>query len=155
MATLVYWPEKEIKMKNIAMILALVFLTSCSTIGMRPSVCDDLSEPSLMCQTAAKFGVRLEDIGGALVIANTVAIASGTYSKADAVEVLSELRSGLLDPISYFAFRTNISLYVNKYPGLLEVAQMYINQFTSTNDILGTDRKLLLDWLDKQIEALS
>ena len=142
-------------MKSLALLIVLLAFTSCSTVGIAPSVCDDLSEPSLLCQTAAKFGVRLEDIGGALVIANTVAIAAGTYTKADALEVISELRSGLMDPISYIAFRTNISLYVYKYPGLLEVAQMYIKQFTSTQDILDTDRKLLIDWLDVQIESLS
>lgn len=142
-------------MKAFALFIVLLAFTGCATLGSAPSVCDDLTEPSLLCLTAAKFGVRLESIGGALVAVNTAAIALGEYSKADALRVISDLRSGLLDPISYVAYRTNISLYVDRYPGLLDVAQMFIGQFTSTNDILSTDRKLLIDWLDIQIASLS
>ena len=62
-----------------AIFVFALFLVGC--LGNdRPSVCTDITEPSLLCEIAVKHGVRLETVGNTLIIVNSVAIAKGVYS---------------------------------------------------------------------------
>jgi len=108
----------------------------------------------MLCDMAKEAGVVLEDISNALVMANAVAIGEGVYTKTQALQVIVMLRKGLDNPVSYLFFQKNLKGYLDRYPGLLQVAHFYIDRFTSTRIMYRTDQELLIRWLDNQIEAL-
>lgn len=137
--------------KTILSLAILLALTACAT---GPSICDD-TEDSYLCQIAEQNNVQLEDIGNVLIVANTVAIGNGRYTQAQAVEVLKEFRSRLEHPISYSFFRDTVRDRIESYPGLIEVADIYLSEFVGMYRIMySADRTILIGWLDQQIERL-
>ena len=142
------------QIKSICTILILILvLVGCA--GRLPTVCDEVKGPSLLCDTAERYGVRLEDVGNGLIIANAIAIAEGLYTIDEAVEVMTELRDILDDPITYVTFKVEVYKRMEKYPGLIEVATVYFDELGGmAKEIYPIDRKLLVGWLDKQIKTL-
>ena len=134
--------------------LALVF-SSCAMFPQDSSICEDIQTPSLLCRMAADKGVTLEMVGNALIIANAIAIAEGVYSKAQARGVLIELRGILDNPVSYLFFKQGLKKYVDRYPGLLQIATAYIDRFDITQVMYKADQELLVKFLSSQIEDLS
>ena len=134
---------------------AVYFAQGCAGIGTRPSICDTLTEPSLLCDLSAKYNVRLEDIGNGLIIANAVAIGQGFYTRDQAVEVMKEIRAILDNPVSYAFFKVGVYEKVDLYPGLLEVASVYFSELGGLTQIMyRTDRDILIGFMDKQIKTL-
>lgn len=119
----------------------------------QPSVCDSL-EKSLLCELAAEQGMRIEDVGAVVQVANSILIGEGVYSKSQALTVMQHFRDILDNPVSYVFFKTEVEKYVSKYPGLLDVTQYYIDRFVDTKMMYRADRDLLIAWLDKQVEIL-
>lgn len=142
------------KRMSIAVVLIMI-LSGCAMLQGAPSVCDTLEERSLLCETAAKAGIRLEDLGNGLIIANMIAIAENLYTRDQAAEVLTHLRDLLHNPISYLLFANEVQKIGRQYPGLLAVAEIYMDQLLVSIPIHNVDRALLVGWLDKQIEGLS
>jgi len=120
-----------------------------------PSVCDNMTEPSLMCDIARKYNVRVEDIGNVLIVTNAIAIGEGQYTKEQAVGVFREIRSLLDNPITYMALRGGIYDRLERYPGLYEVSDIYLGEFTALVDVYPADRGMLISWLDERIVNLT
>ena len=140
-----------------ALCVSISLIFGCAMLSPGPSVCEDIEQPSVLCAMVEQVGggkLKLEDIGNGLVIANAIALAEGLYTKDEAITVLTDLRSILYDPVSYVVFQTAIKEYVSAYPGLLQIANSYIDQFTMTQTMFRTDRDLLISWLTTQIEGL-
>lgn len=136
-------------------LLVIVIGQGCAGIGTAPSICETITEPSLLCDLSEKSGVRLEDIGNGLVIANAVAIGQGLYTKDQALKVMQEIRSILDNPVSYAFFKSGVYEKVKAYPGLIEVAEIYFEELGAKTQIMyRVDRDILTGWMDKQIKRL-
>lgn len=142
-------------MKNFIFVV-LVFWFFC--LGCFPggtSICDNISPgESILCDLANDQGVRLEDIGNVFIVINAIAIGEGAYTRDQAVEICQIMRDMLNDPVSYAAFKTELLKQVAQYPGLIEVAMIYLNAFDIDADIYRVDRDILVSWLDKRLEVL-
>ena len=140
-------------MKKLLLLACLIpFLFACGGI---PTVCDKITEPSIFCDLSKKANVRFEDVGNGLIIANAVAIGEGIYTKEQALKVMKELKLFMADPVTYAAFKAEVYLKMDKYPGLLLVAELYLGQFSGLNQpIYAADRTLIIGWLDQQIKIL-
>ena len=137
------------------LLMSTIWLAGCA-MPRQPSVCDRITDPSLLCDMAAHYNVRLEDIGAVLVAVNAVAIGEGAYMRKDARNVLSELLL-MLDEgaVSYVMFKAGIESRLKKYPGLLDVSRGYLEYFTGRHAfIYKRDREILRRWLARQIERL-
>lgn len=134
------------------LLLACLLFTGCAATG--PSVCDGLTEKSYLCEAADKSGAKLEDIGNVLIVANAVAIGQGVYTKEQALKVMVDIRSRLDFPVSYLFIRSMVTDATSRYPGLFEVAAIYLAQFNSPRIMYGKDREILTSWLDQQIKLL-
>lgn len=131
----------------------VMLLAGCA--GNRPSVCDGIQPgDSLLCQIAADHDIQLEDVGLALVAVNAVAIGEGLYTRDQAQEVINRLLLALDGSITYAVFRDRIMEYTEKYPGLLDVAQTYLDRFALSKQIRETDRDILRTFLQKRLKAL-
>ena len=140
-----------------ALCVSISLIFGCAMLSPGPSVCEDIEQPSVLCAMVEQVGggkLKLEDIGNGLVIVNAIALAEGLYTKDEAITVLTDLRSILDNPVSYLFFQTALKKYVSAYPGLLQIANVYIDQFTITQTMYKTDRDLLISWLTTQIEGL-
>ena len=141
---------------SVLLIILLVFgLIGCAGLQLK-SVCDDLAEPSYLCEIAKKFGVRLEDIGNGLIIVNAFAIGEGAYSLEDAIKLAKDLRSTLDDPLLTNAlFGNKLSDKVKQYPGLFDVVDSYLSALKdSVEPMFKKDREILVNWLDKRIKSI-
>lgn len=144
-------------MKKTIIIGFLLFLLAGCAGLQRASVCDTIVGPSELCQIAAKQGngVRLDDVGDLLIVANVAAIEAGFYTREKAIQVLEELRDILENPVSYAWFKGQVYLRVDQYPGLLEVATVYFSELGSLSRIMyASDQRILRDYLEKQIKVL-
>lgn len=135
--------------------LVIAGLAGCS-LATAPSVCDSITAgDSHLCAIAGKTGVRLEDIGNTLIVANAVAIGSGAYTQDQARLVLQGLRASLDSPLSYLAMQDELRQVLSKYPGLFIVATIYLDQFGVDQVISPVDTGILKSWLDRQIATLA
>lgn len=143
--------------------IALVF-TGCAGLGLDnlPSKCDVLTERSVLCELADKAGVRLEDVGNVLIVANTVAIGEGLYTKAQAQEVFKGIVRLLGGPdpdtrafITYAELRDGIMKLVNKYPGLFLIAESYLDMFMQKQEFITEwDKKTLVNFFSNAADAM-
>lgn len=139
-------------LKSVIFAAALSFLVGC-TGG--PSVCDKREEAeSYLCETAEKAGIRLEDAGNILMIANAVAIGEGAYSRGDALKVLVDIRSLINSSPSYSFITKAVRDKVDRYPGLFIVAEVYLSSMNQPQIISNFDRDILDSWLGRQIAIL-
>lgn len=119
------------------------------------SVCDNIeSNESVLCDIAAKQGIPLESVGRGLIVVNAVAITGGLYTKDQAVTVLKVLRESLDNSVTYAVFAVFLEDYVKKYPEMMNVIQVYLDQFAVNRFINDVDKKILTDWLDERIKSL-
>jgi len=140
----------------IIMCAAVYLSQGCASVGTRPSVCDTITEPSLLCEYSAEIGVRLEDVGTGLIVANAANIGLfKLYTTEQAVKVMKEIRAILDNPVSYAYFKGQIDQRLSQYPGLLQVAEAFFDTLGAQTQIMyRTDRDILIGFLDKQIEIL-
>ena len=132
----------------------LALLVSGCGIMSGPSVCDDTTEASILCDLSAKAGVRLENVGNMLIIVNAVAIGEGAYSTDDALGVLEGLRGFVDNPVSYLSIKNEVVNVVSKYPGLFTLTGIYLQGFNSPAVLSEKDRRILTVWLDNRIRGL-
>jgi hypothetical protein len=132
---------------NLLVLLAMG-LTACA--GILPSVCDDTGESSVICSTAATTGVRIESVGAALTLANTLAIERGAYTKAQAVAALEGVSEVLDGPVAYSFLKSRLDID----PLLFAVLSPYVQSFTTDSLVLPKDRRLMLAWINSTLEAL-
>jgi len=138
-----------------SVIIMSLMLTACAAFQNLPSVCDDIDD-SVLCHIADNAGVRLEDIGNGFIIANAISIGQGYYTKEQARNVLSELQDALMNPITWALFSDIVKDKIDKYPGLLEIAEGYFEVLVQDyTQIYDADRTILVEWLSKQIAILS
>lgn len=136
-------------------IVGCLLLASCAGVSKLPSVCDSITTPSELCALSNQMGVRIEDVGNALIITNAIAIGQKWYTRQEAVEVLREIRAILDDPVSYAVFTAQVYLKVESYPGLLEVATSYFSILGANPNIIQVaDQDMLKGFLDNQIAIL-
>ena len=135
--------------------LRVILIVLCMTVGCStaPSVCDTVTEPSLLCSIAEEYGIRLEDVGGGFIMVNELAIIGGLYTRDQATIVLKELRDLLdLGGISYAVYRLELYDLVGEYSGLLDVAGGFVSRFANQFQVIYTaDRRLLRGWIDGQL----
>jgi len=133
----------------------LIFLLAGCTVSMN-SVCNSLQPgDSDLCALADSMGVKLEDIGNGLVLANLIAIDKGEYTLEQAVDVLLVLHSLIEAGISYNGLRSNLIELDSAFPGLLDIGFIYINRLNSTKIMKRADREILLSFIQGQIDNLS
>lgn len=142
------------KKSFLILLLIAVMMTVGCVFNDLPSVCDQLEDKSYLCEIAQKHDIRLESVGTILVVANAVAIGEGVYTSTDALQVMQSIRCVLDQPISYLFFKDKVQGLTEKYPGLLEIADIYLNEFMSTQTMFVRDREILQGWLDKRIARL-
>ena len=135
------------------LMLLLVFMfTACAT---GPSVCDTReNQKSYLCEAADKLGVRLEDAGNILMIANIIAIEEGSYTTDQALVVMKDLLALVEGSPSYMYLTRKVWEKVDKHPGLFIVAESYLSAMTRPQIISKYDRDILTAWLKKQIAIL-
>jgi len=143
------------------LLLFLLFLgillagIACRGIPLK-SVCDTIVDPSVLCDMSANLGMRLEEVGNVLIIANAVAIGQGLYTKGEALDVMVELLKILDNPVSYVYFWLQLDQAITDYPGLIEVQESYFEEFRQNSRIMyNTDREILVGFLANQIGILS
>jgi len=145
-------------MKKLVVFLCLILAVGAVGFGCAsrlPSVCDDVTGPCLLCQTADKYNVRLEDIGNGLILVNMVAVNQGLYSVDDAKGVMESLLSALDgSSLTYALFKDKIIEYTKDYPGLLSVTSAYMDEFALSQYIYEADREILREWLKGWIQSL-
>ena len=143
-------------MKKLLVVFAIICLlvSSCTWYQSRPSVCDNLSEKSLLCMLAAKTGIKLEDMGTGLIIVNSILIAEGKYTQEQALEVVTTLRDILKKPVTYLYFYANVKDYLEKFPGLMLVDLDLLDELANSQVMHNPDRELLLNWLNTVIGDL-
>jgi len=139
--------------------LAITF-TGCANLPIRalPSVCDTqitAEGKSYLCEISNKYNIRLEDVGNGIILVNHLVIEAGVYSKEDALIVIEDIKSLLESPISYIAFKMNIYEYIDASPSLLNIMDIYIDEFISEEYMLKRDRKYLIFWLNQNIDLLN
>ena len=137
---------------------ALILLTVC-TIGCQlrqgHSVCDSI-EPgeSVLCDIASAQGVSLEVVGNGLIVVNAIAIGERLYSSREAIEVLEALYGTLEWPITYMLFRDEINKALANYPGLINIIEIYLTEFSLSKRISITDKEILQRWIQARISSL-
>jgi len=144
-------------MKKLLFLVAfvfIVFLTGCLTLTDAPSVCDEVTEPSILCDLATEIDVRLETVGNAMIVVNAVAIAKGVYSEDDAREVILKLIEILDAGITYALFAERLVEVTDGSPGLMEVADVYLSQLQIKTPMYPIDKKILKAWLEKRLAYL-
>lgn len=141
------------KMSLFFLCSAMLLMAACA--GSLPTVCDEISPgESVLCDIANKQGIRLEDVGLGLILVNSVAIKEGVYTRDQARGVVEKLLSCLDGSVTYALFRDRIQEYTAGYPGLLEVTQAYLYQFSLSKQISQTDREILTAWLNNRLKEL-
>lgn len=142
-------------MRNVIIFIILAILfASCSTFKHKPSVCDGNLEPSLLCAIAVEHEAQLEEIGAILIVANAVAIGEGLYTRTDALKVLRKIQVIIDQPISYVYLLSVLNEAVDRYPGLFEVADLYLEQLDDPRIMSNFDRRILQIWIAKRIRGL-
>lgn len=143
-----------------ALLAFTTLFAGCATYQTFPSVCDTITERSVLCETADKIGVRLEEVGNVLIVANTVAITEGLYTAEQANAVfrkIIELLGGEATRsfITYEQFKLKIREILDKYPSLMIVADSYLDMFMSSQTIITeVDKQILIEWLDGRIQVV-
>ena len=141
--------------KKIGLLLVIVaLLVSGCGLMSGPSVCDDTTEASVLCDLSLKAGVRLENVGNMLIIVNAIAIGEGAYSKQDALHALEGLREFIDSSVSYVLVKSKALEIVDKYPGLFTLTELYLQGFDSTSLLSAKDQRILTTWLDNRIRSL-
>jgi len=122
----------------------------CSLKGILPSDCDDVVEQSFLCDLADRFDTRIEDIGNGLIVINSVLIGEGVYSKEQALEVASGMKTFLKDPVSWLDFGNELKKRTEKYPGLYDISELYIAEFSKSTLSVGSfDKEHLIGFFEK------
>lgn len=134
-------------------IVCTLLLSGCIFPDL-PSTCDDAPDESVLCSIASKSNMRLEDVGGAMIIINSVLIAEGAYTKADAQMVISLLLDSLTKSVTYAIFKDKFLTYSKSYPDLVKVADCYLETFSLQKQMCQFDRSLLIYWLTERLEKL-
>lgn len=143
--------------KTSKILICLACLLCFAVFGCTPgpSICD-ITEPgtSILCNTAEKYDVKLEDIGNTFLIANAIAIGEGLYSRGQALKVLRDLRYLIDEDTTYLFFRKVLMKWTSNYPGLFEISMIYLGDFALDLGLYDTDRAILISWLDARILEL-
>ena len=141
--------------KLLLLTIAIALLaTGCISLGPQTSICDDVKTGSYLCQVADDNDTRIEDVGNLLIIANSVAIGQGAYTREEALVTLRHIRRQLDHPVSYLFIRDAVISATSSYPGLFEVATLYMMQFDRPQLMFVRDRMILTRWLDNYITML-
>lgn len=131
--------------------LVISFIVGCIEVNL-PSTCDNLNgEPSIICSLKEEYGlIRPEGVGNIFIAVNAVAIKNGTFTKHDIQSVVMGLlqitKSG---NITYEIFQAVLKEYIEDYPGLLEVAQGYMDVFDIDKQIYPKDLEIIRTELNR------
>jgi hypothetical protein len=120
-----------------------MLVSSCITLPVRSSICDNITTQSVLCEISNKYDIRLEDVGMSLVIINAVSIHEELYTSIDAIYVIEKLLESLNGSITYEFFKEKIFYYTNTFPGLLSTTKNILNDFGINNYITDTDKQIL------------
>lgn len=143
-------------MKKILIILMLtttLIFSSCSIKNLS-RICDENEAPSYLCDIANKHGVELEDIGNKIIVANITAINEGYYDVEDALRVTIGVLEILENPISYLYFKAHLEAIFTKYPEMLYVVRVYIEDFVNPRIMSNKDRMILQRFFGARIAGL-
>jgi len=149
-------------MKKLFILFALMLITACVSTQNLPSVCDNETQ-SKLCDISTAHNIRLEDMGNGLIVGIALAIGTETADKEDVLKAIKQIRKSLEKqirkslelPITYDYFTSSVYEKFNRYPGLLEIAMIYFQPFSSLNiPMYQRDRQLLAGFLDREIAIL-
>ncbi|MCP4020944.1 MAG: hypothetical protein GY729_03805 [Desulfobacteraceae bacterium] len=139
--------------KIIILLLFMLFMVSCISKNLT-SICDTITGPSHLCRIAENHGMRLEDIGNVFIIVNAVALSKDVYSKEDAVFILEKMLEALDGPVTYVLFKEELLALTRDTPGLLDIAMVYLDEFSLSNRIYPADKTILQAWLQGRMDSL-
>ena len=146
-------------MKKLILIMISVFMfASCSLIQKTTnttSVCDNLTEESMLCEIANKHNVSIEKVGKLIRLANAGAITSDVYTAKEALNVLEDIKKSLESPVSYAFVKTKLNNIYKKYPLIFIVMTEYISELNSTQIMYSYDQELLTNWIDSLIAEMN
>jgi hypothetical protein len=140
-------------MKKILVMFAILAVCTFGCAIDGPSVCDDIEQgESVLCDAMKDSKYRIEDVGNALIVANIIAIGEGVYTREDAVELCEDVITLLENPLEFVSIRK----LNEKYPGLLDIVQIYVgSSFDIDMGLYPTDRKILIKWFKARIDSMS
>jgi hypothetical protein len=127
--------------KTFAMVAVLLFSVSCTGL---PSVCDNKTEESKLCDVAEKYDVRMEDAFFGIRAANAVIIHFDGYTKSQAQKVLIDMRALFESPVTYIAAWGEIGEITKEYPDMIEFAKPFAEAFVDTRIMLRKDRAIMV-----------
>lgn len=133
------------------MFIVLSFIAGCIEVDL-PSACDSTEDgPSIICSLKDEFGlIRPEGVGNLFIVANSVAINKGLFTKADLQKVVKGILFVLEnESITYAIFSGVVNEYIGEYPGLLDVAQDYLKVFNIDKQIYPKDLLILRTELNR------
>lgn len=146
----------------ILLIVCMFAMFGCASTGSGglddiklPDACDTIEGPSKLCELAAEQNVNLSVVADGLGLLNIIAIEKGLYTKDQALGALIDLRGFVEMPVSYAAFRTEITDTISAYPYLLQTADRYVNALVSNQIMYSEDQRLIAGWLERLIIDLA
>jgi hypothetical protein len=138
------------------LILAILALFACSTVGLQKpvSVCDSTRlGDSVLCDLANQYDLHLETVGDLLLIINLRAIQKGSYKPSDALEVLGDIETLLALSPSPDDLKSLVAYHVIAYPELILLSP-YLSYMNVPTPITAKDADMLRWWIGKNRELL-
>jgi hypothetical protein len=139
------------------LIIVFALLVGALLAGCLPgkSVCDNREDrQSDLCDTADKYGVKLENVGFGLRLASTGAMAAGVYDREDVVKVLKDLLRLLENPVSEVLFRLKVEEALEEFPGMFSETKYILESFTSGRDMHVMDRQIMIKYCVDRLAVL-
>jgi hypothetical protein len=141
-------------MKKLLILAVCLTLFSCAGLQKQKSVCDDMTEPSVLCELAAQQGIRLETYGDFLLVINLRAIKQGAYEQYKASLFFNELREKLnTSPVAAVDLKKFVLQRVAEIPELLLVSP-YLTYMDSPQILTNKDVEMLNWWIDYNLSFI-
>lgn len=136
--------------KHVLVVLSVVSLFFTSSCRTQESVCDGITDYSVLCEIAKNNGLRIETAGDMLMVINSRAIMTGIYSYTEAIAVLTAIRSVSGYQITADQLKSYILQYASDFPELVLVLP-YISHFNGKTPLTEVDAGMICAWVEEQI----
>ena len=119
----------------------LVFFVACSTV----SVCDDLMDPSMICDMSRKLGIMPEDAVKTIIVANEAAIMEGLYTSSDVYDIAKKGRDLVAGVITNGDFIRFLAENAGGNKRILKISYVFFDGWPTDELMLEKDRLILSD----------
>jgi hypothetical protein len=139
-------------MKKLFILAVCLTLFSCAGLPKQKSVCDDMIEPSVLCELAGKYDIRLETAGDIILVVNLRAIKLGAYEQYQAARFFNDLKHELnTSPVAAADLKKWVLQHVAEIPELLLVSP-YLTYMETPQLLTNKDIEMLNWWIDYNLQ---